>query len=1003
MGPFALHTETNKDLETALEDAVRQALALRPIRAYVDEFGLDSTTIVNALNEDHERLLAVSGPIVSRLERTRRARSRVVHQSPSAWEWSRNAAVDGAVALQQALRPSKVSAKTSAKASDAASRSKVNVQRQGNARHVEPGALADGLEGTAEMIRAELTQRLMWRVVVPHIRREVNEKRRDQADKAERFADEVDLTLFAGRGQGTRPTIDTAGLDQLKVAVDSMVSGAIGVAGPRQVGKTSALKRREHAFKVEMPAPTEYVAHEFLLRLANKIATEWIRRSGTANQDLRQRSARLRMLARTVTAVLPAILFGIGLWRIGSYVVDTQLTEPGESVAVVVGLGSVMVAGLIGWRAGYRLYQSLDARVTQDVNTSPNERDQQRDTRRGTWAGRVGVFAGTLMTGLAAAVLLVDAYVLVDWLTRPELAATLLVVLPLVGALGAYLASDFRGKRDDTSPVAMGISVVVGVTMNALFFQGAFFVVLPDYDLAVRVVLGSALMAAALCGLTLRQGIREADGSHQPSKADRLAEELRARVAYERSRATDTTTGVTVDLKRLLPVPVDAKREVKRSVTETERALTTGETAALIRELLTEIHRELTFAQRQAAEQEAAEEAAEHRNGKPTTAGPEADASEVEQPDDEPGAAGQDGSAERDEDGGATDEVSTVLITIDEVDKLQAGDKACEFLNELKAVFGVDGVVFLVAVSEDTRASHEKRGLAFRDAFDSAFDEVVHLRPFTFRETEQLLMSAFDPKAARNRRAGDAGDQHFSTVPVLPQTYTAVAHCLAGGLPGDVQRIFGCLDDEKVAGKPTRLADATAKAIHRELRAMWKSTVSALRLLQLEPLVSELIVAMHEIEPCPEDGEALPDCFLKDDPLAKIDRIGVAPAPDGEASAERQALARLVGEYVGFVYLCRTLMDFLVCEDEQRLERMSRATENSYDRGSIDYLARARHQLAATPRLGWQAIGHFRSAHGLGTPRPYPDGLYGVGTGAHLVVPDSPAALSHVGPAPKWR
>jgi hypothetical protein len=76
-----------------------------------------------------------------------------------------------------------------------------------------------------------------------------------------------------------------------------------------------------------------------------------------------------------------------------------------------------------------------------------------------------------------------------------------------------------------------------------------------------------------------------------------------------------------------------------------------------------------------------------------------------------------------------------VVIGIDELDKMESEAAAEQFLNQVKSVFGVRGCYFLVSVSEDAMSSFERRGLPFRDVFDSTFDEIVWFEHLTAAES----------------------------------------------------------------------------------------------------------------------------------------------------------------------------------------------------------------------------------------------------------------------------
>ncbi len=104
-----------------------------------------------------------------------------------------------------------------------------------------------------------------------------------------------------------------------------------------------------------------------------------------------------------------------------------------------------------------------------------------------------------------------------------------------------------------------------------------------------------------------------------------------------------------------------------------------------------------------------------------------------------------------------------VVIGIDEVDKIRDGERAEAFLNDIKAIFGIPGCLFLVSLSEDALAGFAHRTPSIRSAFDSAFDELVPVGPVTYEHTEQML---------------------FKRVTGVPRPFIALCHVLAGGLPG---------------------------------------------------------------------------------------------------------------------------------------------------------------------------------------------------------------------------
>ena len=108
-----------------------------------------------------------------------------------------------------------------------------------------------------------------------------------------------------------------------------------------------------------------------------------------------------------------------------------------------------------------------------------------------------------------------------------------------------------------------------------------------------------------------------------------------------------------------------------------------------------------------------------------------------------------------------------VIIGIDELDKIGSDEKARQFLNDIKGVFGLERCFYLVSVSEEAMANFERRGLPFRDVFDSSFDEIIKVSYFGFDDAKQMLA---------RRILG------------LPVPFTGLCYCLSGGLPRDLIR-----------------------------------------------------------------------------------------------------------------------------------------------------------------------------------------------------------------------
>ncbi|WP_410631702.1 P-loop NTPase fold protein [Amycolatopsis sp. cmx-4-83] len=115
----------------------------------------------------------------------------------------------------------------------------------------------------------------------------------------------------------------------------------------------------------------------------------------------------------------------------------------------------------------------------------------------------------------------------------------------------------------------------------------------------------------------------------------------------------------------------------------------------------------------------------------------------------------------------AFSESERMIVCIDELDKIGESADLVEIVNELKDLFHIQKVHFVVTVSTDALDSFERRGLAGRDAFDSAFDTVIHTRRLTLDESLDVI---------RARATG------------FPPIVAMLCHAWSGGLARDLLR-----------------------------------------------------------------------------------------------------------------------------------------------------------------------------------------------------------------------
>jgi hypothetical protein len=272
----------------------------------------------------------------------------------------------------------------------------------------------------------------------------------------------------------------------------------------------------------------------------------------------------------------------------------------------------------------------------------------------------------------------------------------------------------------------------------------------------------------------------------------------------------------------------------------------------------------------------------------------------------------------------AHDGEGRVIIGIDEVDKIRDSERAEAFLNDIKAIFGVPGCLYLVSLSEDAMAGFARRAPSIRTTFDSAFDELVPVGPMTYRHSEQLL---------------------FKRVTGVPRPFIALCHVLAGGLPRDLVRAARALIEVTPATGEKPLPDTAGDLIGRELESLRQASI---RQFAESADTGSLLAALHDRNwPGTTPGQ-FTDAALQ---LA-------AAARDTEPGPARQ--------------LCRELVVSLSFY-ATALEAFGPAALNNLvtclkDRNYtiIDDLAAARHAMRVNAVLAHRLLEHYRLNNAMG-------------------------------------
>jgi hypothetical protein len=271
----------------------------------------------------------------------------------------------------------------------------------------------------------------------------------------------------------------------------------------------------------------------------------------------------------------------------------------------------------------------------------------------------------------------------------------------------------------------------------------------------------------------------------------------------------------------------------------------------------------------------------------------------------------------------AHDGQGRVVIGIDEVDKIRDSDRAEAFLNDVKAIFGAPGCLYLVSLSEDALTGFARRTPSIRSAFDTAFDELVPVGPMTYRHSEQLL---------------------FKRVTDVPRPFIALCHVLAGGLPRDLVRAARALIDVTPATGERTLTDTARDLILRELESLRQASV---RQFAIESAPGPLLAAMQDSQWPGPTSRKFTEAALQ--------------VADAARDTESDAIRRLSQDLVVSLSFYATALEVFSADWESRLVACLR----DQDYAIVDDLATARYTTRLNSGLAHQLLEKYRWEHGM--------------------------------------
>jgi len=311
-----------------------------------------------------------------------------------------------------------------------------------------------------------------------------------------------------------------------------------------------------------------------------------------------------------------------------------------------------------------------------------------------------------------------------------------------------------------------------------------------------------------------------------------------------------------------------------------------------------------------------------------------------------------------------------IIIGIDELDKLESDEKAQRFLNEIKALFGLERCFYLLSVSENALSNFERRGLPFRDVFDSSFDDIVRIDYLDLEKARNLL---------RRRVIG------------VPIPFLDFCYCMAGGLPRDLIRALRNLFEER--GQANSSTSSLSKLCGSLIRSELKSKVSAMRMeakeALVEPEATQLFEQLRELESLLEstDYSAKIGPRLLESSAQLVASENQALDQKGESTkiaGNRERIASLSAEMGVYLYYSLTLLEFF---SQEQIDEETWKSDEILD--GLAQLARARQFFAISRSIAKSAITDFRRSHGMDTLQDAPASSRDAGTPHQLSTEDA--------------
>ncbi len=284
-----------------------------------------------------------------------------------------------------------------------------------------------------------------------------------------------------------------------------------------------------------------------------------------------------------------------------------------------------------------------------------------------------------------------------------------------------------------------------------------------------------------------------------------------------------------------------------------------------------------------------------------------------------------------------------VIIGIDELDKIESDKDAQKFLNEIKSIFGLQNCFYLISVSENAMSNFERRGLPFRDVFDSSFDNVVYVDYLNHQDARSLLIKRIIGK---------------------PVPFIYLSYCLSGGLARDLIRSFRNLVEIGRDLPPgSKLPEICRLIAQNDINAKIRAIIAQCKKVNLEIETSRVISLLNDLE----SKATTPAAFLEN--CQALYKWEVKNAPAGlnadkmiEFETKAADVRSLVKELGAYYYFLGTILEFFGDKLSEDVLKKAQAG------GDLEVMAKARQNMSVDSSITIQMLNKLRKKWKMKVP-----------------------------------